>query len=399
MDEKPASVGTTPCPGTAASVEARRRLRTAGSTGVGLALAVASVASTASGAHAEQNYTVRRGDTVSHIAQQTGSSIAAIVRANNLTSRAFIRAGQHLTIPGSATAPAATRAAPPAAAAHYTVRAGDTLSQIAARHGTTVVAIATASRLANPGFIRIGQELTVPGAGGAASPAPTSGPAAPAATYTVRAGDTASAIAAKYRTTIRAIAAANHLANPSFIRIGQQLTIPGVATPAGAPGGELVGNTFAGRTYPQATVDSANQNRAKLLAHGVPSKARMQAFVVATARKLRVNAALAQAVAYQESGFNQAAVSPANAIGTMQVIPSSGRWASDLVGRPLNLLDPRDNVTAGVVILHQLVHRSPDLATALAGYYQGAASVQKYGMFADTRVYVANVQTLMARFA
>jgi len=51
------------------------------------------------------------------------------------------------------------------------------------------------------------------------------------------------------------------------------------------------------------------------------------------------------------------------------------------------------------VILHQLVHRSPDLATALAGYYQGAASVQKYGMFADTRVYVANVQTLMARFA
>ncbi|WP_447587499.1 hypothetical protein [Cellulomonas persica] len=41
---------------------------------------------------------------------------------------------------------------------------------------------------------------------------------------------------------------------------------------------------------------------------------------------------------------------------------------------------------------------SPDLPSAIAGYYQGAASVRKYGMFSDTRRYAANVQTLMARF-
>lgn len=111
-----------------------------------------------------------------------------------------------------------------------------------------------------------------------------------------------------------------------------------------------------------------------------------------------VDPALALAVAQQESGFDQRAVSPANAVGTMQVIPSSGLWASDLVGRRLNLLDPQDNVTAGVAILRALVNTSDDLPTAIASYYQGQGSVRANGMYSDTRRYVANVQTLMTRF-
>jgi LysM repeat protein len=46
-------------------------------------------------------------------------------------------------------------------------------------------------------------------------------------TYTVRPGDTVSDIASRFNTTVDAIAAANHLINPSFIYIGQVLTIPG----------------------------------------------------------------------------------------------------------------------------------------------------------------------------
>jgi soluble lytic murein transglycosylase-like protein len=111
-----------------------------------------------------------------------------------------------------------------------------------------------------------------------------------------------------------------------------------------------------------------------------------------------VDPALAQAIAYQESGFNHTAVSPANAIGTMQVVPSSGEWASQLVGRHLNLLNPDDNVTAGVAILRALQRGGANLPNTIAGYYQGASSVQRNGMFTDTRVYVATVQTLMARF-
>src|SRR5690625_4147507 len=124
----------------------------------------------------------------------------------------------------------------------------------------------------------------------------------------------------------------------------------------------------------------------------------MQELVRKTALEMGVDPALAQAVAFQESGFDQRAVSPANAIGTMQVIPTSGQWASDLVGRPIDLLDPHDNVVAGVAILRVLVKTSDSLDHAIAGYYQGQSSVRKYGMFDDTRRYVANVRTLMNRF-
>ena len=100
----------------------------------------------------------------------------------------------------------------------------------------------------------------------------------------------------------------------------------------------------------------------------------MQALVDRDGADMGVDPALAQAVAYQESGFNHTSVSPANAIGTMQVIPTSGEWASQLVGRELNLLDPKDNVTAGVAILRSCCGRG-DPSTAIAGYYQGLSSV------------------------
>ncbi|GAA2722796.1 lytic transglycosylase domain-containing protein [Cellulomonas aerilata] len=349
-------------------------------------------------------YTVVSGDTVSRIAAKHGTTASAVVAANGLDSRAFIRVGQTLTIPGAGGATAPAPAAAPARAAtggSYTVASGDTVSRIAARHGTTVAAIVAANGLDSRARIRIGQTLTIPGAGGAAAAAPAAAApvAAASGTYTVASGDTVSRIAAKHGTTVAAIVAANGLDSRAFVRIGQKLTVPGAAPAATkAPTTQLVGNTFAGRTYSDAVVSSANANKATLLSMGVPSKDAMRAKVAATARAMGVDPALALAIAYQESGFNQTAVSPANAIGTMQVIPSSGQWAGDLVGRPLNLLDPDDNVVAGVAILRQLVRISPDLPSAIAGYYQGASSVKRNGMFADTRRYVASVQTHMTRF-
>ena len=151
-------------------------------------------------------------------------------------------------------------------------------------------------------------------------------------------------------------------------------------------------SSFLGYTYPAAVVSSANKNKALLNASPVPSLAQMQSIVADTARRMGVDPALAQAFAYQESGFNQRAVSPANAIGTMQVIPSSGEWASDLVGRKLNLLDPYDNATAGVAIIRQLIRTSKSLDYAIAGYYQGQYSVNKHGMYTDTKHYVAAIK-------
>jgi LysM repeat protein len=372
-------------------------------TGTGATLMLAAVAVTATGgaAHADSAYTVRPGDTVSQIAARSGTTVAAIARANALADAARIRIGQRLVIP-TASSPSTTTTAQPvarvAATSTYTVVKGDTVSRIAAAQGTTIAAIAAANGLDGRALIRIGQQLTIPGAGAAAAPTTVATPAAATATapYTVVAGDTVSRIASTRGTTVQAIVAANGLDPRAFIRIGQQLAIPGQAI--GQPTMQLVSNTFAGRTYADSVVAAANVNQGTLRSTATPSTAQMQAKVVATARAMGVSTSLAQAIAYQESGFNQGVVSPANAIGTMQVIPSSGAWASQLVGRTLNLLNPDDNVTAGVAILRALVKTSPNLSTAIAGYYQGSASVRANGMFADTRRYVASVQTLMTRF-
>ncbi len=299
----------------------------------------------------------------------------------------------------SAPAPAAS-----GTTTRHLVVSGDTVSRLASRYGTTVAAIVAANGLDSRALIRVGQTLTIPGATGAPAPAPAPAAApapAPASGTTTRhlvvSGDTVSRLASRYGTTVAAIVAANGLDSRALIRVGQTLTIPGATgAPAPAATTQLVPNTFAGRTYPEATVSAANANKATLLSRSVPSRAEMQQIVRTTALAMGVDPALAQAIAYQESGFDQRAVSPANAIGTMQVIPSSGVWASQLVGRPLDLLDPQDNATAGVAILRALVRSAPDLPTAIAGYYQGLGSVTRNGMYADTRRYVANIQTLMA---
>lgn len=307
-------------------------------------------------------------------------------------------------------APAAahsTAASLPAAGSTEThrVQPGDTVSQIALDRGTTVRAIVAANGLSSRALIRIGQVLVIPDGSAASATAapPAPGQAGPSA-HTVRAGDTVSELAQRHGTSVGAIVAANGLDSRALIRIGQRLTIPRSGAPAPSRGSAtgrsapLVGNTFLGRTYPGTTVAAANANKATLLSRPAPSRAEMRAIIERVARTLGVDPSLALAIGYQESGFDQQAVSPANAIGAMQVIPSSGEWASDLVGRELDLLDAHDNATAGVAILRQLLRSTPDLRTAIASYYQGLAGVRRHGMYPDTRRYVASVQTLMTRF-
>lgn len=343
-------------------------------------------------------HVVTAGQTLSGIAKQHGTTVDALVRANGLRSAHLLQIGQRLTLPGSAVGGVSSAPAPaaPAAGGTYTVRGGDTLSGIASRLGTTVNALAQANGLKSANLIYAGQTLKVPGTPAATPATPAAAPAT-GSSYTVRAGDTLSGIASRTGTTVSALAQANNLRADGLIYAGQRLTVPG--TQASAPAGQLVPDTFLGRTYPQATVAAANANKAALLASGVPSRAQMQSLVADVARQMGVDPALAQAHAYQESGFNHASVSPANAVGTMQVIPSSGEWASQLVGRELDLLDPHDNVVAGIAIIRQLQRQFPgDLDKAIASYYQGAGSVTRNGMFSDTKTYVAAIKAHMARF-
>ena len=109
---------------------------------------------------------------------------------------------------------------------------------------------------------------------------------------------------------------------------------------------------------------------------------------------------LAAAIAWQESGFNNAMISPANARGVMQVMPGTWSWVqSNLSSTRLDPASPTDNVKAGSLYLaHLLRETNGDPALAAAGYYQGLASVRRIGMLPETQRYVANVLALRGRF-
>ena len=284
------------------------------------------------------------------------------------------------------------------------VHSGDTLSQLAVTHHTTVSKLRQLNHIpANSSLIIAGQKLLIPAAGPrpakhSTHTASSTHKAAASShtrviTYTVRSGDYLSAIANHYKVSVAAIASRNHLRTTNLIFVGQRLRIA-VRVKVSNPH-----NSFAGRTYPDSTVAAADHNRAALARHRQPTRAQTRAMIIRTARAWGLNPALALAIGWQESGFQQRVVSPANAIGVMQVVPSTGRYISRyLVGRHLDLLDPADNITAGVALLNALVRAAP-LDKAIAGYYQGIESVMSRGMYADTKVYVRSVLRLRHQFS
>jgi LysM repeat protein len=179
---------------------------------------------------AEGRHTVRAGETLSEIAARNGTTTAAVAGANGIGNPNRILAGQVLVIPGAS--PAA-----PATVVHV-VAPGETLSEIAAHYGTTSRALADANGITDRNLVRIGQRLTVPAGSGASVPTNTS--------YTVRAGETLAVIARDHGTTVGAIVAANSLRDPDLIRAGQVLVIPAGTGGSGGGGGGSTTSAYAG---------------------------------------------------------------------------------------------------------------------------------------------------------
>ncbi len=277
----------------------------------------------------------------------------------------------------------------------YTIERGDTLSDIAARYGTTVGKLVTVNRLpGNGNLIYAGSTLKVPGAKGSA------GTGGGSRSHLVARGDTLSGIALRYGVSQSALARRNDIPASNIVMLGATLRIPGGSGGGATPKstGATSSNTFAGRTYSSGVVNAASRNRSALAGRGVPGRDGMRAIIAAKARANGVDPALALAVSYQESGWNQRAVSVANAVGAMQVIPATTDWISGVVGRRLNPLNAHDNATTGVVLLKILTRSASSERQAVAAYYQGLRSVRERGMYPDTRRYVANVMALKARF-
>jgi len=109
----------------------------------------------------------------------------------------------------------------------HVVQPGETLSRIAARYGTTTTRLVQANGLRSANFIWWGQRLIIPGGG-------YSAPSTGTSYHTVRYGETLAIIAARYGTSISALARLNGLSNINYVYVGQRLRVSGSA-PAPAP--------------------------------------------------------------------------------------------------------------------------------------------------------------------
>jgi LysM repeat protein len=278
--------------------------------------------------------------------------------------------------PNPLAAPAAVGAATavllsagPAQAGAHTVRRGETLSELGARYGTTAARIAAVNHLSNPDLIITGQVLHIPGRGGG-GPAGSGGVAGH---HTVQSGENLSTIAARYGVTVAGLAAANHLQDPNLIVTGQTLTIPsgGAARSGAAPVA-----TSGGTSSSSPVADVLEEQAAR---HGLDDS-------------------LVKAVAWQESGWHQDAVSDAGAVGVMQVMPDTAHYVNEsLGGGHLNVHKTEDNVALGVTYLDHVIGQMPTEDKGLAAYYTGPGNVGRR-LTGVQRQYVRSVQALRSRF-
>ncbi|MGH3507347.1 MAG: lytic transglycosylase [Nocardioidaceae bacterium] len=294
----------------------------------------------------------------------------------------------------------------------YVVQPGDTVSEIAAEHDTTVAAIVAANDLAAGGnLIFAGESLAIPSAHGSAR-APASGQSGsnqsasgepgPGARrlvwHTVRPGDTVSSLAVRYHAWTDEVITRNDLASSGAITVGQRLRIPVVL--AALPDRERTASSGPASSGPASSGTERSGSASSARGEDAlpnPSHARVRRVIERVASRYGVDPDLALAVSWQEAGWQQDHISSARAIGAMQVLPSTGAWIETLISRDLDLRRLPHNVTAGVVLLRELVQLAP-LPRAVAGYYQGLQAVRDHGMFTDTKQYVRNVLYLQKQY-
>lgn len=108
---------------------------------------------------------------------------------------------------------------------HHRVRAGESLSAIAARHDVPTLALAAVNGITRPDHIVVGRRLRVPMAGKPPKPLSQLPVDEGGAVYTVQNGDTLAAIARRYDMGVDALVATNDIGDPDLIRPGQELVV------------------------------------------------------------------------------------------------------------------------------------------------------------------------------
>jgi soluble lytic murein transglycosylase-like protein len=217
----------------------------------------------------------------------------------------------------------------------------------------------------------------IPSTVAAAAPStPAPPPATRTVRYTVRAGESFSAIGARFGISARELARANGLRVTSVVHPGRVLLVP-VQLPAGLPA--------------HLPADLAAQVDRLLL----------YPLFVKAAKEANVPADLLMATAYVESRWMQSAVSATGAIGIGQLRPETAAWVAAVLLRQggLDPTRPGDNLRLSARFLRYLLDTMPDIRAALAAYYQGPGSVTREGITATGRAYAAKILAVRPAFS
>ena len=192
---------------------------------LGIALALILALAAPAFAQGSVIHIVQRGENLFRIGLRYGVTVDALAVANGLTNTSRIYVGQRLVIPTGGSS-ASQRSYPSGV---HVVQRGENLFRIALRYGMTVQRLAAANGIVNTNHVYVGQRLVIPGR--ATTSPPPAQPAPSGQTYTVRRGDTLSAIALRYGVSMWSLAQVNSIRNSSFIYVGQVLRIPGGGSP------------------------------------------------------------------------------------------------------------------------------------------------------------------------
>ena len=154
-------------------------------------------------------YIVKKGDTLSEIALKYNTTVSKLVSLNNISNPNLIYVGQKLIIQTTNNEQVIT----------YKIKWGDTLSEIALKYNTTVSALVSLNNISNPNLIYAGDNLII----GYKNTNELHD--CNHTLYTVKSGDTLSNIALKYNADMSEIVNLNEIENPNLIYVGDVLRI------------------------------------------------------------------------------------------------------------------------------------------------------------------------------
>ena len=166
---------------------------------------------------------VKRGETLSEIADRYGTSVNRLMEMNGLRNANDLWAGSRIKVPGNVYSGGGS--------GNYTVKAGETLSEIADRYGTSVNRLVQLNGLRDANDLWAGSRIQVPGA----SARPQVAVNKNAKTHQVQPGESLSSIADRYGVSMQRLIAINGISNPNQVMAGSTLTLRAASKPKPKP--------------------------------------------------------------------------------------------------------------------------------------------------------------------